>query len=410
MPRLTSREAYIDHLEGFTQPTVNELEQGKLTRKPVKTYMLETASHDHELPELKTIFPDRIRLNRLDDTLYRVEDKDHDDKVVGLLEALDERHPVFYTTLAVTESHKWVHNIVHTNPWLDRLWLSSPILYRLWQYVKLTTPAHRYVRLGFDHEAKYEASSDLDDLSRYDTNGHEDTLDEDILDATDEREQEPIGRRRSRVILTEQLAVLQEKLPQLLKLHDPLHSLVQLQIPGLDRGGHLLYYDGRATNRTSSFADHREMVRMVIGFYRRITEHTEKLLWLDTTKIDAEGFTITGAPVTIRLSTPLSKDTFDQFVRHGLQRRNSRFRINGYITLREPTKIHMAAIDRHLWQPFLLEMTSKQLLGVLPRGTCGNTIHRLVTNIQRYLDPNIDVWLGSENYKDAIENSMIEAA
>ncbi len=113
--------------------------------------------------------------------------------------------------------------------------------------------------------------------------------------------------------------------------------------------------------------------------------------------------------MTIRFSTPLSEETFKRFVRHGLQRRNSRFRIGGYITRRGPTKIHMAAIDRHLWQPFLLEATSKQLLGILPRGTCGNTIHRLVTNIQRYLDPSTDVWLGSENYKDAIDNSMTAA-
>jgi len=110
--------------------------------------------------------------------------------------------------------------------------------------------------------------------------------------------------------------------------------------------------------------------------------------------------------VTIRFGEPLSEATFNRFVDLGLQRRTSRFRIGGYVTRRGPTKVHMAAIDRHLWQPFLLEATSRQMLVVLPRGTCGNTVHRLVTNVQRYLDPSAKVWLGSEPYEEAVANSM----
>ena len=153
LPRLQSREAFVDHLEGYTEPTVAELRDGKLTRKLLKTYMLETARHDHATPELAALFPPHIQMHRLDDTLYRVEDATHEGRVVGLLEALEERHPVFYTTLAADDSNKWVRQVVDRNPWLDRLWLSSPILFELWKYVERTTPAHRYVRLGFEHEA-----------------------------------------------------------------------------------------------------------------------------------------------------------------------------------------------------------------------------------------------------------------
>jgi len=58
----------------------------------------------------------------------------------------------------------------------------------------------------------------------------------------------------------------------------------------------------------------------------------------------------------------------------------------------------------------LLEATSRQLTAVLPHGTCGNTIHRLVTNVQRWFDPHVEVWLGSESYKTAVANSMRVAA
>lgn len=402
LPRLGSREEFVDHLEGYTDPTVAELQEGKLTRKLLKTYMLETARHNHDVPELEVLFPKQVRLHRLDDALFRVEDATHQGQVVGLLEALEERHPVFYTTLAADVSNRWVRQVVDRNPWLDRLWLSSQILFELWNYVQRTTPPHRYVRLGFEHEAWYEAATD---------NGGSDVdeLDNDES-ADDEASRNFVERRRSRVTLTEKLGVLQQKLPEFRNLYDPMHSLVQLQVPGGNRGGHLLYHDGHATNRSDSFVEHRQEIAKVLSLYRRVTEHSEDRLWLDTTEVGVDGFAVNGAPITIRFSQPLNDETFARFVDLGLKRRTSRFRIGGYVTWRGPTKVHVAAIDRHLWQPFLLEVTSRQLTAVLPHGTCGNTIHRLVTNVQRWLDPNVEVWLGNEPYETAVANSMRAAA
>ncbi len=402
LPRLSSREEFVDHLEGYTDPTVAELQDGKLTRKLLKTYMLETARHSDSTPDLALLFPPHVRLHRLDDALFRVEDTTHQGQVVGLLEALEERHPVFYTTLAADVSNRWVRQVVDRNPWLDRLWLSSQILFELWNYVQRTTPPHRYVRLGFEHEAWYEAATD---------NGGSDVdeLDNDES-ADDEASRNFVERRRSRVTLTEKLGVLRQKLPEFRNLYDPMHSLVQLQVPGGNRGGHLLYHDGHATNRSDSFVEHRQEIAKVLSLYRRVTEHSEDRLWLDTTEVGVDGFAVNGAPITIRFSQPLNDETFARFVDLGLKRRTSRFRIGGYVTWRGPTKVHVAAIDRHLWQPFLLEVTSRQLTAVLPHGTCGNTIHRLVTNVQRWLDPNVEVWLGSEPYETAVANSMQAAA
>ncbi len=398
LPRLQSREEFVDYLEGFVPKTEAELEEAKPARKLIKTYMLETASQNHITPDLVSLFPERINLHRLDDTLYRVEDTNHDGKVVGLLEELDDRHPVIYTTMKADESNKWAREVVDKNPWLDRLWLSSPILFELWNHVQRTTPPDRYVRLGFDHEAHYETSSNIGELDR------------DSEDTTDNEEEDEvqglIERRRSKVTVTERLIILKEKLDHFLDLYDPLHSLVQLQVPSGGRGGHLFYYDGHVTNRSDSFLEHRAALKLILKFYRNITEHAENQLWVNTTKTDNDAYYMYGSPVTIQFSNPLSSATFDRFVDLGLKRRTSRFRIGGYITRHGPTKIHMAAIDRHLWQPLLLELTSKQLLVVLPHGTCGNTIHRLVTNVQRSLDPKVNVWLGSEPYKSVIATSM----
>jgi hypothetical protein len=62
-------------------------------------------------------------------------------------------------------------------------------------------------------------------------------------------------------------------------------------------------------------------------------------------------------------------------------------------------KVHVYGADRHLWQPINLELTDKGIVAILPQGTCGNTFHRLVTNIQRYVCPNIDAWIGSKPFQ-----------
>ena len=390
LPQLESREQFFDYLGGYGE--------GTPSRNLIKTYMLETAGRGHRTPDLINLFPERIRLQQLDDTLYHVEDTEHKDNVVGLLEKLEDRHPVVYTTMKSNESKKWIQEIVDRNPWLDRLWLSSPILFELWNRVPRTATPDRYVQLGFDHEARYESLSYLDN----DKDGSEDTTDhgeEDSFRGIAER-------RKAKVTITERLSILSEKLESLIKLYDPLHSLVQLQVPGTDTGGHRLYYDGHATNRTKSFVDHRATIKFVLKFYRTLTERVEERLWFDTEKVNGNNYTIRGTPVTIRFHEPLSTATFERFIDLGFKRQTSLLRIGGYISRHGATKVHIAAIDRHLWQPLLLEVTSRQLLGVLPRDTCGNTIHRLVTNIQRSLDPNIEVWLGSETYESDVAASM----
>ena len=395
LPRLERRSDFVDYLEGHPVSSAADIEQPDMGRKLVKTYMLETAGRGHQMPDLASRFAGRVQLQRLDDTLYRVEDADHGGEVVGLIEELDDRHPVFYTRMGVDHSDRWVRQRVDTSPWLDRLWLSSPILFALWRKVQATTPLHRYARLGFEHEARYEPIEGLDA-------GTEDDAADDADYVTARALAE---RRRSLVTLTESLSVLQEKLQGLIDSYDPLHSLVQLQMPAAGRGGHRLYYDGRATNRSDSFADHRATVRRVLALYRSVTEHAEDRLWVDTTDAGHDGYKIRGSPLVIDFGETLSEPLFNRFVELALERRTSRFRIGGFVTRRGPTKAHVVAVDRHLWQPFLLEATSRHLLAVLPQGTCGNTVHRLVTNVQRELAPTAKAWLGSEPYDTAVANA-----
>ncbi len=402
LPELGSRREYFDYLDGWSAGTVDALAEGQSPRALVKTYMLETVRDGHDPRALADRFPrSRVRLQPVDDeSLFEVHDLAAGG-IVGLIEVVNERHPVLYTQLPAAQSDAWVRRTVDASPWLDRLWLAAPTLSQLWEYVKASADPGRYTRMAFEHEAFY----DRDDLMALPIDDEVDAA-PNVLQAEDAPQ---VERRTSRSMLVERIGVISESLERLAETYRPFHSLVQLQLPAAGRGGHVLYHDGKVTNRSDSFADHRQQVVFVTDVYRRLTEAAENLLWFSAEASSAGGgFRLRGAPVFMRFSSPLSAATFERWLSAVFERRPNRFRLSGYVFRLAETKAHISAIDHHLWQPLLLEVSAHHLLAVLPAGTCGNTIHRLVTNVQRFLDPAVEAWLGEERYEDAVATVVKE--
>ncbi len=403
LPRLRSRAEYFDYLNGYTVTTLDELRERRTTRSLGKTYMLETVGRSRPVPPLPSIFG-RMGLRLLpveDGTLYRVADRDLRGDV-GLVELLNDRHPVVYTLLPAEQSDAWVRRVVQGTPWLDRLWLSARLFNELWRWVRETTNPRRFTQLKFDYEAFYEAD-EPDEPSVYQEE------DESTEAAGDDREdREPIARRSSRFTMVDRVEAIQARLARLQEIYQPLQSIIQLRIPGVGRGGHDFYFDGKVTNRSDSFVDHRQNVEFVLQTYRRITERAEELLWFASEGVSTEGdgVRLRGAPVLLRFSERLGEQTFDRWIDTTFGRKTNRFRLSGYPMRLSRTKVHVYGVDRHLWQPLMLELTDRHILLVLPRGTCGNTVHRLVTNVQRFLDPAVAAWIGDQRFEDLIEGAL----
>jgi len=108
-----------------------------------------------------------------------------------------------------------------------------------------------------------------------------------------------------------------------------------------------------------------------------------------------------GVPLIVKFAEPLSEATFNRWVHMAFRKRN-RFKLWGDPIRLGPTKVHVYGADRHLWQPINLEITSTGLVAILPKGTCGNTFHRLVANIQHYVCPKIQAWIGSESFESVV--------
>jgi hypothetical protein len=397
LPALSSRQDVFDYLDGHSVKTVEGFDERHLTGGVVKSLMLETVPGSVDMPPMGTVLGlNGMAIEWLDDDLGLVSSPSVGTKPFAVLDNVSPRHPILHTLLKATEANPVLNSLVTTNPWLDRLWISAPMFEQMWKRVVLVSPPNRYTRLKFDHEAFFEVSDQDPDLaSEFDTDGEA------------EESSTPDDRRASSFTLVDRVSTIQQKLPTLQEAYRPLESLVQLRIPSTGRGGHDFYFDGRVTNRSDSFFDHRANIKVVVDMYRRATDASEKALWLDTD--DVRGAPFRGSALTIRFSEPLGEQTFERwldstFSRHG------RFRLSGRVFRTGPTNAQIAALDRHLWQTLQMEVSARGITALLPRGTCGNTVHRLITNIQRYLDPGVDAWVGETKYDDLVSTSATVAA
>lgn len=394
MPRLPSREEYWDYFEGWQSGAWSA--DIRSHRTPVvKSFLVETVRTGDKNPTPQEMLRQAgAFVEPVDDTLFRVASAPGADPW-ALAEVIDHRFFALYTTLPVKDVRPRVRALVDGCVWLDRVWISRPVFERLWEYVKTCCAPHRYVKLSFEYEARYELEG------REPNDGHqpEAELDEE----TDERSQDTAvpERRSARCTLLDRLREVQEKIDRLRDIYRPFHSIIQLRIPASGRGGHDFYFDGQVTNRSDSFADHRQQLSYVLELYRRTTEKAEDILW---TRLDGrpEGLLAQGAPVLMQFAEPLPEDVFKRWVNSIFRRRNNAFRLWGHPIEAGPDTVHVYGIDRHLWQRIYLEFARGHLLAFLPEGTCGNTVHRLVTNVQRLIDPAVKVWIGNLSYEAVV--------
>ncbi|MHA1280495.1 MAG: hypothetical protein ACTSQ8_25335 [Candidatus Helarchaeota archaeon] len=403
---ITTREKMIRYLDGYSEERMEELDARKTKKPLVKSYMLEYVGHTGQQKNAKTLFNRiRIELEQIDDSLYRVRDNLRNNIYVGFLEVLSPRYFVFYTLHHSQEMDKWIKKIVVNSPDLDHIWLSGLTFNVLWERVIQITKPNRYANILFVHESIYDIDNHFEES--------EDDADEDITHtpvADDEESFEIIERRASKFRLVDKISVIQNKLKQLQDIYSPLYAISQLRFPSpVGKGGHDFYDYGKVTNRSGNFRDHRAHILYVQRIYDKLMKKTEEKAWYDMhpEKITLPGQfqKFIGAPVTILFSEPLNQKTFDYWIQSTFGRLNNRFRLWGNPIRLGPKKVHVYGIDRHLWKPIFLEITDKRLIAIVPKGTCGNTIHRLICNIQRYIDPAAKAFIGNEEYKNIVEES-----
>lgn len=398
LPRLNTRREYFDYLDHWTVGTVNDLRAHMTNRALVKAYLLETSRFNGARDAIAALRSAHQEVDQIDHALYRL-------RWVGegadwaLVEVEDQRYPVVYTALDSQEANRRVDHLLSTSPLLDRAWFAAPMFQRLWKVVLEAFPEHRFSQIVFEHESLFEALAD--DLTPTSSD------DEDQDDVRESEDRIEVERRRARMQITERIGKLAKALAKMRPEYEPLESIVRLRIPAPRRGGHDVYFDGRFTNRSDSMTSLRQTVGMVTNIYRHTTEKAEEASWPKSSDVMATRQPMSlGAPLLVKFSEKLEQPTFERWIA-ALKRKNNRFRLWGNPIELSKGKVHLYAVDTHLWQPIDLEITRNHLYALLPAGTCGNTIHRLVANIQRFVDPKLEIYIGSESYESFIARAPV---
>ena len=395
LPRLNTRREYFDYLDRWTVGTVDDLRAHMTTRALTKGFLLETSRSNGARDALGALGSLNQEITPIDNTLYRLHRRGEEGDW-ALIEVEDQRYPVLYTALESTFANSRVDRLIQNSPLLDRAWFAAPMFQNLWQLIIGAFPPNRFSQIVFEHECLYEAFAD-EPLESPD-----DAATDDMGLTKDEEEVLGVERRRARMQITERIGKLAEALPKMRPNYEPLESIVRLRMPAPRRGGHDVYFDGRFTNRSDSIVSLRQTIQTVTDIYRRATERAEESSWPSPIDAIPQGRPISlGSPLLVKFGEQLDIDTFDRWIA-ALRRKNNRFRLWGTPISLGEGKVHLYATDNHLWQPIDLEITRDHLYAILPLGTCGNTIHRLVTNLQRFIAPKLETYIGNQKYEDFI--------
>ena len=396
LPRLQSRREYFDYLDGWTVGAVDGPRSRRMTRAVTKAFLLET-SLTNTLGDVQAALSEgsQVVLEPVDEALFRMrwlgETEDW-----ALLEVENERYPVIYTAIESDIANRRIDQLVTRSALLDRTWLSPSMFQQLWSLVERTFPRHRFSRIVFEHESVYQRFEE----DPFEQNEEDDDPDDGSIE--DERPHQT-ERRRARVQITERIGKMKDAVLPWERYYDPLASIVQLRIPARVQGGYDIYFDGRFTNRSDSTTAFRQTVHDVMEQYNSSTHQVEAAAWPDMAEGQA-GLRL-GAPLLIQFSEPLDSGAFNRWIAT-LRRKTNRFRLWGTPLTRGPGKVHLYAVDNHLWQPIDLEITRNHVYALLPTGTCGNSVHRLVTNVQRFVQPKVSVFIGEHSYEDFLKTSL----
>lgn len=398
LPSLRTRREYFDFLDKWTVGTVDDLRAHMSPHALVKAFLLETSRTNGSRNSVDALAGADQRMSQVDETMYRVQSPSEKEDW-ALVDVEDERYPVIYTALESREASVRIDRLLQKSPLLDRAWFAAPMFRRLWQLVLGAYPEYRFTRMVFEHESVYEAFAEDDEGAEFEQ-GSEITAEDPPESMTE--------RRRARIQITERIGKLNNALDQMRKEYNPLESIVQLRVPAAHRGGHDVYFDGRFTNRSDSVTSLRQTVSTVKEIYQGTTQRAEEAAWprIPEEAIAHQGLSL-GLPLLITFNEELELTTFDRWI-STLRRKNNRFRLWGTPIEMGPGKVHLYAVDNHLWQPIDLEITRTHLYALLPRGTCGNTIHRLIANVQRFVDPKPHAFIGNEPYEEFIRQASSE--
>ncbi len=412
-PHFNYRDELFRWLDRYTAERKEELDRHRLSQTLglPKAYLLETAANGSEgQSRALCSLPWSVQPTEDPDLMYLAGPQGP----WAVLERLSRRHFVLYTLLRHQDFEDEFRKAVLQNPWWDFAWFAGIALDILWKEYLVEMQPHRFTRLAFEHEARFEILT-REGLAEEDSAEPEEEA-FDSLDASESRGDNedtfPKERRATSFNFTDLVVNLERYLPKLQEFHAPFRALKMLRLPASQRGGYDLWSWGKLTFRAPSFWEGRMYLLTLTRMYQQATELLEQTAWIqaEPLKLPGGGVRLTGTSITFRFSQPLAPQTLQRFMEAIFGRARNLFRLWGNPIRRSERFFYVHGVDLHLWEPIGLECTTEYFRLYLPRGTCGNTVHRLARNLQRYVDPALEVRIGDRPYEDLFRQALWQVA
>ncbi len=145
--------------------------------------------------------------------------------------------------------------------------------------------------------------------------------------------------------------------------------------------------DGRFVAHGEDFGFHQAIVQRVIGRYRRFVESVERaaLRWV---ALPEGGARLEGAPIVLRFGRRIPD--VELFVDHLFSAREP-FRLWGIPQMTGEDTAQIEAVDLHVGQQLRFDVAPGWMRVYLFDGGCGNSIARLVSNLQHHFDGTVAI-------------------
>jgi len=354
-------ELFDQHLHNVTVH-FERAEEYPAGQGPLKTYILEAHDLNGSSPShagMSAVLGDlEKRLN------FQVEPT-NDPTLVTLakgdaryfVDFLNPRFWVVHTTANIDPAEEYLKELVRRSWNLDYAWLPSQVLGHLRR-------GRRFLgfNVEFDQELFISAGAS-----------------EEI------QEQAAVFKTRYRGNLGEELFT---SLSSAAFRRDLCLSAVKYSISDSDSGAYIkneLNASGRIMATGNSISLHLGAVNHLVNLYAQMIQTLEQELSLGFARGEG-GDELHGYPLTLRFSQPVID--FAGFVKEVLSCRDQT-RLWGVVSHEERDFVRAEVVDLHSASRLRLDFTPTHVVVYLFRGSCGNSVARLLRIIQEHLDPTV---------------------
>jgi len=141
-------------------------------------------------------------------------------------------------------------------------------------------------------------------------------------------------------------------------------------------------FDGKITARGTSFESHLDLTNQLYAVYAHSIKHIETEYSL-ATEHTGDSISLRGEPIHFSFSRPIQN--LSAFCK-SLCTAGPPFRLWGAPVSVTAALYRIHAVDLHVGSRVTLEVTNEFMRVYLPEDSCGNTVLRLLTNLQHHYD------------------------